>query len=308
MSKELSGEGILSKKISRRTALGTTAKVASSAVAGLVVGGIAGYTLKPAPLPEVRTTTVERTVTTTVAPKGKFTEPPAPGVKVEIIHGFDAAYPPFTEVTPTGEVQGFDVDVINWIAKKYGWKIIPKPWDWATIVTALVEGDIDIIASGMTHTAARAEKVWYSIPYYVYYHHLLVLKEEARSMKEILNSGEYISCQLGATSDEWAEKLLKEGYKFKKLALDSYALAFEAVLDKRAVAVISDSAFTEPYFKERPEIAVRFRDIGRLGGISTYAIATRPEDYWLRNMINYALRELMDSPLWNELLTKWKLG
>lgn len=302
MSEGWDKENILKRRISRRKAVSTAAKVAGSAVAGLVVGGVAGYVLKPEAPP------VEKTVTTTVKPKGKFTEPPAPGAEVVIIHGFDAAYPPFTEVTPTGEAQGFDVDVVKWIANKYGWKVVPKPWDWATIVTALVEGDIDIIASGMTHTAARAEKVWYSIPYYVYYHHLLVLKDETRTMEEILNSGEYISCQLGATSDEWAEKLIKEGYRFKKLALDSYALAFEAVLDKRAIGVISDSAFTEPYFKKKPEIAAKFRDVGRLGGISTYAIATRPEDYWLRNMINHALRELMDSPLWNELQGKWGLA
>jgi len=308
MSEGCNKENILKRRISRRKAVGTAAKVAGSAVAGLVIGGVAGYVLKPEAPPVEKTVTETRTVTATVKPKGKFTEPPPAGAEVVIIHGFDAAYPPFTEVTPTGEAKGFDVDVVKWIANKYGWKVVPKPWDWATIVTALVEGDIDIIASGMTHTAARAEKVWYSIPYYVYYHHLLALKDETRTMEEILNSGEYISCQLGATSDEWAEKLLKEGYKFKKLALDSYALAFEAVLDKRAVAVISDSAFTQPYFKEKPEIAARFREVGRLGGISTYAIATRPEDYWLRNMINYALRELMDSPLWNELLDKWGLA
>ncbi|MEM1583636.1 MAG: ABC transporter substrate-binding protein [Nitrososphaerota archaeon] len=302
----MSGENvrgnILDKKISRRNAVGTAAKVAGSAIAGLVIGGVAGYVLKPEAPP------VEKTVTTTVKPKGKFTEAPPPGAEVVIIHGFDAAYPPFTEVTPTGEAQGFDVDVIKWIANKYGWKVVPKPWDWSTIVTALVEGDIDIIASGMTHTAARAEKVWYSIPYYVYYHHLLTLKDEARSMEELLNSGEYIACQLGATSDEWAERLIKQGYRFKKLALDSYALALEAVLDRRAVAVISDSAFTGPYFKEKPDVAAKFREVGRLGGISTYAVATRPEDYWLRNMINHALRELMDSPLWNQLLDKWRLA
>lgn len=297
----------------RRSAL----KYLASAVGGLVIGGAVGYLAKPTPPPPPAATTtvtksvtekVTETVTTTatVTPKGKFTEEPKG--KVVIIHGFDAAYPPFTEVTPAGEAQGFDIDVINWIAEKYGWEVVPKPWDWSTIVTALVEGDIDIIASGMTHTPARAEKVWYTIPYYVYYHHLLTLKEETRSLEEILNSGGYIACQLGATSDEWAEKLLAQGYNFQKLALDSYALAFEAVLDGRAIAVISDSAFTEPYFKKKPDIAAKFREVGRLGGISTYAIATRPEDYWLRNKINYALRELMDSPLWNELLSKWGLA
>lgn len=279
----------MGEKVSRRSAL----NYAATAVAGVAIGAVAGWSAKPAPPPP---------------PKGKFAEPPPAGTEVTIIHGFDAAYPPFTEVDPTGKAVGFDVEVVQWIANKYGWKVKPQPWDWSTIVTALVEGDIDIIESGMTHTAARAEKAWYSIPYYVYYHHLLASAGETRSMEQVLNSGEYISCQLGATADEWAEKLIKKGYNFKKLALDSYMLAFEAVMDRRAVAVISDSAFTYPYFKTNPDIAAKFKELGVIGGIETYAVATRPGDYWLRNQINYALRELMDSPLWDELKAKWAVA
>jgi len=104
----------------------------------------------------------------------KFPGPdfPAPGIK--IIHGLDAAYPPFTEVDPTGKAVGFDVDVVDWIAAKYGWEVEHKAWDWAAILTALMEGVIDFVASGMTHTAARAEKVWFTIPYYTYIHQFIV--------------------------------------------------------------------------------------------------------------------------------------
>jgi len=92
-----------------------------------------------------------------------------------------------------------------------------------------------------------------------------------------------------------------------KLALDSYALAFDAVLDGRAVAVLSDGAFTGPYLKENPEVAAKIKVFGTIGGIETYAAATRPDDYWLRNQVNYALEEIMTSPLWDELKAKWNV-
>jgi ABC-type amino acid transport substrate-binding protein len=174
-------------------------------------------------------------------------------------------------------------------------------------VTALVNGDLDIIMSGMTHNPERAEKVWFTIPYYAYYHHLLVSAKETRSMEDVLNSGGYISCQLGATADAWAEKLIQKGYNFKKLALDSYALAFQAVLDGRAIGVISDSAFTGPYLKNNPDKAAKLKELGKIGGVETYSVATRPEDNWLRNQINYALKDLMDSPKWDELKAKWSV-
>ena len=153
----------MSEKVDRRSVLKTT----GAAVAGIVAGVAAGWVLKPVPPSH---------------PKGKFTEAPAEGTEVTIVHGFDAApYPPFTEIDPAGEAVGFDVDVVNWIAEKYGWNVVPKPWDWAAIVTALVEGDLDIVMSGMVHTPERAEEVWFTIPYYPNYHQLLALITETRT-------------------------------------------------------------------------------------------------------------------------------
>ena len=69
--KNFDGLDMLKTKMTRRTAVGTAAKVAGAAVAGLVVGGIVGYFVKPAAPAETVTktvpTTVRETVTTTVA-------------------------------------------------------------------------------------------------------------------------------------------------------------------------------------------------------------------------------------------------
>ncbi|MFQ6124253.1 MAG: ABC transporter substrate-binding protein [Candidatus Heimdallarchaeota archaeon] len=238
-------------------------------------------------------------------PEAKFPGPDFPPAGTKIIHGMDAAYPPFTEVDPTGKAVGFDVEVVDWIAAKYGWEVEHKAWDWAAIVTAVLEGDLDFVASGMTHTAARAEKVWFTLPYYTYIHQLIVSVDDLRTWEDVLNSGDTISCQLGATSDEWAEKLLAEGYNFEKLALDSYELAFEAVLDGRATGCISDSGFTGPYFKRNPEVAGKLKILSTIGGYEVYAYATRPEDYGLRNALNHALAELMASPEWDAMKEKW---
>ena len=226
-----------------------------------------------------------------------------------IIHGFDANYPPFTFVDETGKAKGFDVDVVDWIAKKYGWEVVHKPWDWSTIVTALEKGEIDIIASGMTITPERASrKIWFSIPYYSYIHEVVIRADDNRTLDEILNSGEYISVQIGSTADKWADRLLAKGYKFKKLCLGSYVEALEALLNKRAAAYITDSAFLEPYLAKNPDVKARVKVLSTLGAPETYGIATRPQDVWLRERINEALYELMNSPEWNELLQKWGLS
>jgi len=275
----------MSEKKSRRQFLRTV----GVGVGGLVIGAAAGTAAAPIISPP--------------PPAAKFASEVPSGTTV--IHGMDAAYPPFTEIDPSGNAVGFDVDVVNWIGTKYGWNVVHKPWEWSAIITAVQAGDLDFVASGMTHTAARAEKVWFSVPYYSYIHELLAPAADTRSADDLLNSGGYVAVQTGATSDEWAGKLLAKGYKFQKLGLDSYELAFKAVLDGRAVAVISDSAFTGPYFKKQPDVAAKLRVVSTIGGDSTYAYATRPGDYGLRNSINHALEEIMASTDWQDLRNKW---
>lgn len=64
------------EKISRRAAVGAAAKVAGAAAAGLVIGGVAGYLLKPEAPPTV--TTVREVVTSTVVRTQTVTATPTP--------------------------------------------------------------------------------------------------------------------------------------------------------------------------------------------------------------------------------------
>jgi hypothetical protein len=94
---------------------------------------------------------------------------------------------------------------------------------------------------------------------------MLVLLEEMRPMDESLNSGGYISCEFATTSDLLADKLIGKGYNFKKLVLDTYALAFEAVTDREAVSVLSETGFTGPYLSKNQVISAELKEIGKVG-------------------------------------------
>jgi len=222
--------------------------------------------------------------------EGRFAQPPKLGEKPRVIVGLDAQYPPFTQMLPNGSIVGFDVDVMRRIGEACGFEPVFKPWDWSTIVNALVSGDVDVIASGMTITAARSEKVWFSIPYYMYAHYLVVRAEIGGGAEELLERGLKVAVQTGSTADMLAEKLKREGYPITKLGYESYPAALE------------------PYLRQHPEVAAKIRIVGRLGPVKAYGIATRPEDKWLRDCINRELEKLMESPAWEALLRKWGLG
>ena len=63
---------------------------------------------------------------------------PAMAAGKHLINGIDANYPPFAYVDETGKPAGFDVDSMNWIAKKMGFTVEHKPMDWDGIIPALL--------------------------------------------------------------------------------------------------------------------------------------------------------------------------
>lgn len=82
-----SEDNILNRKISRRAAVGTAAKVAGATVAGLVIGGVAGYALKPeVPAATVTVpTTVKETVKETVTVGAATVTVPTTVTKTETV-------------------------------------------------------------------------------------------------------------------------------------------------------------------------------------------------------------------------------
>ncbi len=79
-----------------------------------------------------------------------------------IINGIDANFPPFAFVDKTGKPDGFDVAVVDWIAKDKGFKVEHQPMDWDGIIPSLNAKKIDMIASGMSISDARKEQVNFS--------------------------------------------------------------------------------------------------------------------------------------------------
>ena len=55
----------------------------------------------------------------------------------ELVNGIDGNFAPFAYIGPDGKAAGFDVDALNWIAEKQGFKVSHQAMEWASIVTSL---------------------------------------------------------------------------------------------------------------------------------------------------------------------------
>ena len=85
-------------------------------------------------------------------------------LKIKI--GTSADYPPYESIdSKTGEIIGFDIDLMNAIAEKAGFKVKYVNVEFNRIFPGLESGEYDAIISGVTITDERKEHYDFSDPY-----------------------------------------------------------------------------------------------------------------------------------------------
>ena len=82
----------------------------------------------------------------------------------------------------TNKYKGFDIDVMNELAKDMGVKIEFVPAEWKTIVSGITSARYDISTS-VTKTPKRAEVAGFTDSYYKYATVPLVLKKNLKKRK-----------------------------------------------------------------------------------------------------------------------------
>jgi len=85
----------------------------------------------------------------------------------ELVVASSATYAPFAFENKDKQIVGFDVDIINAIAKQQGMKIRIVNTPWSGIFVALNNGDVDLVISGVTINDKRKQSYDFSPPYFI---------------------------------------------------------------------------------------------------------------------------------------------
>lgn len=87
--------------------------------------------------------------------------------KQKLIIATEGAYPPYNFVAADGTLQGFDVDFAKAVCEKINADCEIVKQDWDGIIPALLAKKYDVIVASMAIRPERAEKVDFTIPYYM---------------------------------------------------------------------------------------------------------------------------------------------
>ncbi|MCF6248494.1 MAG: transporter substrate-binding domain-containing protein [Desulfobacula sp.] len=80
--------------------------------------------------------------------------------------GVEGAYPPFSFVTPEGELAGFDIEIAKAVVKAAGAEIELVTSDYDGIIPALLAKKFDCIIASLSITEKRKKKVAFTDKYY----------------------------------------------------------------------------------------------------------------------------------------------
>lgn len=216
--------------------------------------------------------------------------------KKKVYVGTYAEFQPF-EYLDNGKIVGFDIDLINEIAKLTGREIEIKNISFDGLLPALQSKKLDIIIAGMTATEDRKKFVSFSEPYYMSSQAILVGKDN-NSIETFKNlSGHTVGVVLGYTGDIAVSDL-------PNVSVQRYNGASEAVIALKSGkinAVVLDSEPARNYAIQNPEIKMLSTDLTK----EEYAIALRKEDDELLKEINQALVTLKENGTYDKLIEKY---
>jgi polar amino acid transport system substrate-binding protein len=205
-------------------------------------------------------------------------------------------------VDKAGNPGGFDIDSVNWIAKKMGFTVKHQPLDWDGIIPNLVAKKIDFIASGMSITPERQKVVNFSIPYWTIKQVLVAKKDSKLTVDQVLKGKKRLGVQRGTSEAEWLkDTAVKKGWDFELVYYDSAPLAVEDVLNGRIAAAAMDDAPAMDAESKKP-----VKILGTFGmHDEEFGYAVRKQDTELLNTLNKGLKMLMADPYWDELVKKY---
>ena len=148
--------------------------------------------------------------------------------------GTTGDWDPMTIKDPaTNKYKGFDIDVMNELAKDMGVKVEFVPAEWKTIVSGITSERYDISTS-VTKTPKRAEVAGFTATYFKYGTVPLVLKKNLKKFQtwESLNNKKVtIATTLGTSQEEKAKEFFP---KSKLRSIEAPSRDFQEVLAGRA--------------------------------------------------------------------------
>ncbi|MEU8864395.1 transporter substrate-binding domain-containing protein [Streptomyces umbrinus] len=208
-------------------------------------------------------------------------------------------YPPFQSEID-GKVQGFDVSIIDLVAKDLGVKqvILDQPFENFKTGGSLNAGQCDLAAAGMTITDERKKNVDFSDPYFEATQAVLADKKSGISSLADLK-GKKVGAQAQTTGEEFAKSKGLDPVSF-----ESSDALLNGLRTGQVKAVVIDYPVVQGWLKDKAN-ADAFEVADNINTGEEYGVTVKKGNTKLADAINKALADAKADGTYKKLYEKW---
>jgi polar amino acid transport system substrate-binding protein len=217
----------------------------------------------------------------------------------KVLIATDATYPPFEYVDEeTGEIIGFDIDLMKAIAQKENLEIEFIDVRFEPLLGGMAQGEYDAAISAISITKERGQDMLFSDSYFVAGHVITVRKDNTTINGKDSLTGKIVGVKSGTTS-------AIEISEMQDVTVQTYAdyeEPFRALMNGEIDAVVSDDIFALNIIDKNP---TKIKLAGEPFTQEYYAIAVAKNKTELLAKINAGLKAVKSEGLIEELSQKW---
>ncbi|AOR35064.1 ABC transporter substrate-binding protein [Streptomyces fodineus] len=210
-------------------------------------------------------------------------------------------YPPFqSEIN--GKVQGFDVSLIDLVAKNLGVKqqILDTPFENFKTGAFLNSGQCDLAAAGMTITPERKKNVDFSDPYFEATQAVLVAKSSGiNSLADVKAKGKQLGAQAQTTGEDYVK-----GKGYDPISFESSDAVLNGLRTGQVQAVVIDYPVVQGWLKDKAN-ADKFKVVDNLKTGEQYGFTVKKGNKALLDAINKALKDAKADGTYKKIYEQW---
>ncbi len=218
----------------------------------------------------------------------------------------NSGYAPYEVRNTDGELEGFDIDLVELVAKELGYSEVKwEDIDFDALIGAVNTGKGDMVAAGLSPTPDRAEGAELSDVYYSSdeetANFVLTLKDgEIKKTEDIKDKT--VGVQVG-TIQEAAVNEIKDDYNLTLDPRKSYGDMVQEIKNKRIDLVVVEKAIADEYIATNPELA--YFQLEAEGNSTGNCFAFKKGNTELKDDVNKAIQTLKDNGEIDKLVAKW---
>jgi polar amino acid transport system substrate-binding protein len=222
----------------------------------------------------------------------------------KLVFATDATFPPMEKIDDNKAIVGFDIDLMNAVAKAGGFEVEFKNTAWDGIFAGLENGEYSGIISSVTINDERKVKYDFSAPY-INAGQVLVVRADSAGVTSLTDlAGKKVGAQIGTTGAFEIDKV-KDANKIEEKTYNQIGLAFVDLVNKNIDGIVVDTPVAGDYVSQNADYAGKLKVVGIAMTEEYYGVVVKKGDTKTLDLVNAGLKKVLGTDEYKAIEDKW---